>query len=555
MDCMTDSIHETVVVIKAARMGFTEMCNNAIGYFIEQDPGPIMVMQPTVEMGQAWSRNQFSMMLRDTPCLKAKVSDIKSRSGDNTILYKQFPGGHITIVGANSPSSMASRTERFIIFDEVDRYPISAGTEGDPISLTKKRAVTFFNRKFIIGSTPGIEGMCRITDEYEKSDQRQRWLPCPQCGGLHLLEWKNIVGEKNEEGHLIPGGTAIHACPHCGAVETDADLHAMDEKGVWIPQHPEVKNCAGFQMPEFYSPWIKYSETVKNFIESKENPEMLKTWVNTALGEVWTESKAISSAEILLTRKENYTSELVPMGGVVITIGVDVQDDRLELETVAWGTNRESWSLEHLIFRGDPSKPDVWAALDAYLGKTFRHETGAFLRIMGTGIDTGGHHTRSVYEFCKKREAQRVFALKGSSGQGRPIVSGPSKSNLGKVKLYSVGVDTAKDVIASNLTQKEPGSGYCHFPYSATYDEAYFAQFLAERAVVKFSRGQRTRSWQLVKQGNRNEALDMRVYALATLTILGIDLNETIARFYEKMKGIRPQVKAGKMRMLNKGIS
>jgi phage terminase large subunit GpA-like protein len=552
---MTDSIHETVVVKKSSRIGYSELENNAIGYFIDQDPSSILLVEPTIDMARDWSKDHFSIMVRNTPCLKFKVKETKSRNGDNTILYKRYPGGHLNIAGANSPASLSARTARVVCFDEVGRFPASAGKEGNPVSLGKKRAATFWNRKYLEGSSPGIEGSCQITDEYETSDMRQYWVPCPECRQLHLLEWKFIVWEKDADGNHVPE-SAVHVCPHCGAVETDADLPLMLAGGKWIPQRPEVKNCAGFHINELYSPWVRFSDTVGNFLKSKDDPEKLKVWVNTALGETWKEAKEISTSQELMDRRENYTAELVPMGGVVITVGVDVQDDRLECETVAWGTQNESWALEHKIFPGDPNESLVWDTLDTYQKKTFRHETGAFLRIMGVGIDTGGHCTKAVYDYCTRRWASNIFALKGRQGQGKPFVTRPKKKLHGGMNLYHIGVDTAKDVFAANLVKTDPGPGYCHFP--SGYDKAYFEQYLAERPKVKFSRGQRIRSWELKKAGSRNEALDMRIYSMSALTILGIDLNETVKQFLDKMQGRKVEAPVGRqnrMRILHKGVA
>lgn len=524
-----DAAYETITIMKSSQIGATEIINNFIGYDIACDPGPILLVQPTKEIAEAWSKDRLAPMLRDTPCLKTKVSDVKSRNRNNTLLHKKYPGGHITIGGANSPSGLASRPVRKVYFDEVDRYPQSAGTEGDPISLGKKRTTTFWNRKIIQVSTPTIEGFSRIATAYQESDQRHYYVPCPHCEKYHLLEWKYVVWENDDP------ETAAHVCPLCGCLETDADLPAMLAMGEWRKHRPEVKNHAGFHINELYSPWVTFAETAIDFLKAKNEPERLKTWINTALGETWKEGKDIGDAAKLMERRENYDADLVPYGGVVITSGVDVQDNRIELEVIAWGKDYENWSLDFKVFAGDPARPDVWNALDTYLHKTFAHESGYKLRILSTGIDTGGHHTKAAYEFCGARFGQRVFALKGAAGQGKPITSRPSKNNLGKINLYTVGTETAKDTIASYLSVKEAGPGYCHFPH--THDRAYFDQLLSERPKIKHDRaGRRVRSWQLKKSGIRNEALDCRVYAMAALSIIGIDLNETVKRFENQIK-------------------
>jgi len=557
MDATTDPEIETVSFMKSAQIGATELINNVIGFHVDQDPAPILLIQPTKETAEAWSRERLDPMLRDTPTLRDKVSDSKSRDKENTMRYKKFPGGFLAIVGANSPSGLAMRPIRIVMFDEVDRFPASAGEEGDPISLGKKRAATFWNHAYIEVSTPTIDGVSRIQKGYNESDQRRFYVSCPHCGERHLLTFfgvdergeivvdKNsngrggIIWEKDENGNHLPE-TAAHCCSHCGSLQYDSDLPGMLAKGVWIKGRPEVKGHAGFHINELYSPWVKFSKTVKEFLESKNDPMRLKTWYNTALGEVWREGKDIGKAETLMERRENYDAELVPYGGVFITIGVDVQDDRLEVETIAWGRDHENWTLEYKVLNGDPGIPwtvpgSVWATLDDYLGKTFKHESGARLRVMGTGIDTGGHHTKMVYAFCKERFGRQVFALKGADQKAKDLVTRPSKKNKGKVRLYTVGTVTAKDTIMSQLSQEKPGPGYCHFPRG--YGRQYFEQLLAEHPVTRMVRGHNVRNWELKRSNSRNEALDCRVYALATLAILGIDINAGVNNFLQKVGG------------------
>lgn len=554
MDAACDPRIETVCIMSSAQVGKTEIINNIVGYHIDQDPCPMLVIQPILDIAKSWSKDRLAPMLRDTPNLKGKVKDVKSRNSDNEILHKRFPGGHITVGGANSAASLASRPVRLVLFDEVDRYPVSAGTEGDPVSLGRKRAVTFHNRKYVEVSTPTLDEYSRIQKSYEASDQRRYEVPCPHCGGGHFLEWANVVWESDGETGEHSPETAAHACPRCGALEMDHDLPGMLAKGRWVKGRPEVTGRAGFHLNELYSPWRKFAETVGDFLEAKGDPERLRVWVNTALGDVWRESKAVSTVDALLERRENYDADLVPMGGVIITVGVDVQDDRIELETVAFGEGKESWSLESPVFRGDPSQDGVWDALDAYLLKTFPHESGLKLRIMGCGIDTGGHHTSKVYEFCKSRWGRHVYALKGDGGQGKPVAFRPSKSNSGKVNLYRVGVDTVKSLLAAQLSREEAGPGYCHFP--AAYGREHFEQLLAERPKVVMIKGQRTLVWRKKSEGARNEALDCRVYACAALEIMGVDVNATVEWFRKRVKAPEaPQpVKSGR-RYRSRGVA
>jgi len=559
MDAVCDPVIEDVTLDTSSQVGKTEILNNIIGYYMDLEPCPILDIQPTLEMADTWSTDRLAPMLRDTPSLKGKVADVKSRSGENKIRHKKFPGGHLTVAGANSPASLAARPIRIAIFDEVTRFPQSAGKEGDPMKLGEKRTVTFFNRKKIRASSPGIEGYCRITDEYEKSDRREYWVPCPHCGKSHLLTWNDttqmhVVWETDSDGVHHPE-TAALACPDCGCLAGDADLPGMLKAGEWRKRAPWVKKHAGFKINELYSPWRKFAETVHDFLDAKDDPELLKVWINTALGEVWRDAKDISDVQVLLDRRENYNAEMVPYDGVVITAGVDVQDDRLEVEVVAWGNDYESWSLEYRVFPGDPATGALWNTLDEFLMKTYLHENGLRLRIVAAGVDTGGHHTREAYAFCKDRLGRRIFALKGDGGQGKPLASRPSKSNIGKVNLFRVGVDTAKDTFRANIVKDKEGPGFCHFP--AGYGRDYFEQLLAERPVPKRKNGRVIRSWQLKKPGMRNEALDCRVYAMAALEITNVDLATSVRLFHERGAASRmsePGTRKGGRRMRSRGL-
>lgn len=530
MDAVNDPAVEAVVVMKSAQVGWTEILGNVIGFFIDNDPCPILIIQPTLEMGEAWSKDRLAPMVRDTPALHNKIKDAKSRDSGNTLLHKTFPGGHITIAGANSPAGLASRPIRVVLFDEVDRYPPSAGTEGDPIALASKRTTTFWNRKKLMGSTPTVKGLSRIESAYEGSDQRRYFVPCPHCGTFQTLKWG---GPDHPFGVKWPDenpSEAYYVCEDCASVITDADKAEMLRLGEWRPTKPGGA-IAGFHINELYSPWVTFGEMASNFVEAKRLPETLKTWVNTALGETWEEAGETVDETGLLARRENYGPE-IPLAASVLTCGVDVQDDRIECETVAWGHGEESWSVEYQVFTGDPAIPEVWKALDDYLLSTFDHESGAKLRISAACIDSGGHHTKAVYAFTARRFARRIYATKGVAGPGKPLVSRPNKNSKAKGRVFMLGADTGKDSVYSRLKITEPGPGYCHFP--AHYDADYFAQLTAERVVTKYTRGFKTRVWVKKSAHARNEALDCRVLAMAALDIINVRIDRVAARIAQR---------------------
>lgn len=490
--------------MSSAQVGKTEFLLNMIGYHVDYDPAPMLLLQPTVEMAKAFSKDRLAPMVRDTPALTQKVSDSKSRESGNTILHKTFSGGHITMAGANSPSSLASRPIRILLADEVDRYPISAGTEGDPFNLAKKRTTTFWNSKVIAVSTPTIKGASRIEALYEDSTQERYNLACPECGDFQPLKWRNVVFE-----------SCAHVCESCG-VESSQDSW-LSSPGVWIAEN-EHSSTRGFHLNELVSPWRRWGDIIEDFKVAKKDTETLKTFVNTSLGETWEEEGETVDSTGLIARCKNY--EKIPAWGLVCVAGVDVQDDRLEVEVFAYGEGEQNLSRDLRIIRGSPSEPQVWKDLDAILDLRYEHENGHELHIAATCIDSGGHHTQEVYDYCRKRASRRVFAIKGVGGSGRPAVSSPSPKRTGRSKrpvdLYPVGVDDLKGLIYSRLRICEEGPGFCHFPIER--DEEYFLQLTAEKQITKFIRGFAKKEW--VKTRPRNEALDLRVYGLAALRIL-----------------------------------
>tara|TARA_X000001388_G_scaffold3779_2_gene2661 strand:- start:337 stop:2184 length:1848 start_codon:yes stop_codon:yes gene_type:complete len=515
MDAISDDGIESVVIMSCAQVGKTEMLLNLIGYVIEQNPCPVLVIQPTLDMAQTFSKDRLAPMLRDTPVLKGKVKDARARDSGNTTLKKNFDGGHITMCGANSPSSLASRPIRLVLFDEVDRFPPSAGSEGDPIELAKARAKTFHDKKFVMVSTPTIEGSSRIASAFEETDKREYYVPCHECGEDHVMKWKNVHWEQDKP------ETACYTCEHCGAIWDDAARYRAIRRGHWRATAPEVIGRAGFRLSGLYSPWTSLENAVRDFLEAKKLPETLRVFVNTFLGETWTdEGERVDDFDIA-SHREDY-GEKIPEGVVVLTAGCDVQSDRLEVEVVGFGRDEESWSVDYRTFYGDPNSAGVWAELDEYLSLTWEREDGVSLAIKGTCVDSGGHHTQSVYRFCKPRLGKRIYAIKGIGGEGKPLISGrPSTNNNLKCKLWSIGVDTAKEIVYSRLKIKEEGAGYCHFPKH--YTDEYFKQLTAEKVVKKYHKGFHRREW--IKVRPRNEALDCRVYALAALSILGVSVN------------------------------
>lgn len=529
MDAIADPAIKEIVVMKSAQVGWTEILCNVVGYIIDRDPSPTLMLQPTETMAETWSKDRFAPMLRDTPCLKDKIRDSKSRNSGNTILHKTFPGGHITLVGANAPSGLASRPIRWVLNDEVDRYPVSAGAEGDPISLAKKRTQTFFNAKILTGSTPTIKGASRIELSFEQSDKRYYFVPCPHCGESQRLLWANIKWPEGKPEE------AYYVCPHCGVCLFEADKHWMVRHGEWIATAP-FKGIAGFHISELYSPWSTWTQMAVDFCRAKVNPHTLQTWINTSLGETWEESGEKMDADSLLARREHY-SDILPAGVLLMTAGVDVQDDRLECEVVGWGEGDENWSIDYKVFVGSPALDEVWNELSDYLAQKWRHESGLMMRIASACVDSGGHHTTKVYKFTKKRQHRRIYSVKGSSTPGAPAVSRPTKNNEVGALLFMVGTDTIKEVVYSYLKVVDVGPAYCHFTHHHN-DAAYFGQLTAEEVKTRYVKGEPVRYFEH-KPGVRNEAIDVRVYATAAKEIIHPNMTK-LAELYAMQEGSEP---------------
>ena len=512
MDAICDARNKEVVVMAGSQLGKSEVLLNVIGYHIDQDPAPILMIQPTESMAQAFSKDRIANgLLRATPALQNKVKDPRARDSGNTTLHKIFPGGSLSLVGANSPAGLASRPIRILLADEVDRFPASAGSEGDPISLGKKRTSTFFNRRIVSVSTPTIRGVSRIEEAYLQSDQRRYYVPCKHCDHHQTLKWANVKWEKDKP------ETAAYVCDECGTLWSDADRRWSIRNGTWQAE-AEFDGIAGFAISGLYSPWTPLSEGVIEFLRVKKSPEQLKVWTNTYLGESWEDEGETIEEFGLIERKESLHQ--TPKEVIVVVAGADVQDDRVEITFQGFGRDSESWILEHQIVYGDPSTPQLWTAVESQLSRTFETEDGRSLALRSAAIDSG-HFTQNVYEFCGKHFSKRWFAVKGVGGEGRAIAGKPTRNNIAKIRLFPVGVDTAKDLLFARLRIQEPGPGYIHFADSL--NDEYFRQLTAEKVVTRFSKGYKKRVW--MKLRDRNEALDTAVYCLAAYAIINIDVN------------------------------
>jgi phage terminase large subunit GpA-like protein len=549
LDAVTDPAVTKVTVMKAARIGYSQMLGHAVGYFISQDPSPILLVEPRVEDAERVSKTTIASMLRDTPVLAAIQAPSKGRDSGQTILEKQFlNGSSLKLVGANSPAGLRAVTCRIIAFDEIDAYPLSAGAEGDPIALGTMRSQTFWNRKILAGSTPTIANHSRIEALYAESDMRGYEVACPHCGEFQTLEFgtreslHGLKWHKDEQGRPLPE-TAYYACKANGCIISHNHKHDMVEAGRWVATRPFTGH-AGFHMSALYSPFVNasWANLVTEWLRVKDDPLARQTFYNLVLGLPYQDrTDTVLEEHVLAARAELWPGE-VPQGVGVLTCGVDVQADRVELEVVGWGKNEESWSIAHEVIEGDTSSTPLWDQVDAYLKAPFSRADGRQFEIMATCIDSG-FQTQTVYNFCRDKIGRRVFAVKGesvTSASRNPIWPNkrPSKKQKGYAP-YVLGINAAKDLLRSRLALPAPTSlgdypGYCHFP--ADRDIGWFAQLIAERLVTKSTAAGRYRVWELLP-GRRNEALDCRVYAMAALQSLitqGLKLNARTANLADE---------------------
>lgn len=510
---------QRVVFMAGAQVGKSENGNNWLGFVVHHAPGPMLLVQPTVDTAKRFSKQRLAPMIEETPVLRDRIANNTSREASNSMMTKEFDGGVLIISGANSAAGLRSMPVRYLFLDEIDAYPLDVDGEGDPIQLAEKRTTTFARRKVYMCSTPTIKDVSRIEREYLRSDQRRYFVPCPHCQHMQTLDWKNLKWSHDDP------ETAAYACQECGTLIEERFKTEMLAAGQWRATAHGDGKTAGFHLPSLYSPlgWKSWSEIVAEFQQAKGDPSLLKTFVNTVLGETWEdEYSAKLGADDLKSRVEFYEPGIAPARVLAVTAGVDVQDNRLAVTLYGWGKDEEAWVIDHMEIYGDPGQPKVWAQLDEVILKPVAHELAEPLKIAATAIDSGGHYTHEVYAYCRDRRAQHVFAIKGQSQRGKPAIGKATKVDLNwkgrtlksGAEVFPVGSDTIKSTMYGRLKLNEAGAGYIHFHGESTVE--FFAQLTAEKQITRYVKGFPVREW-VKKSGARNEALDCLVYAYAAL--------------------------------------
>ncbi len=543
---------QRISFMKAAQVGATEAGNNWIGFVIHHAPGPMLAVLPTVEMAKRTSRGRIDPLIEDSPALKERVSPARSRDAGNSMLSKEFPGGILVLTGANSATGLRSMPARYVFLDEVDAYPASADEEGDPVTLAEARTTTFAHRrKVFMVSTPTIRGLSRIEREFEASDQRRYFVPCPHCGHRQWLQFERLRWAKGRP------ETAAYHCAGCERPIAEHHKTEMLARGEWRAMAVSADPTAiGFHLSALYSPigWKSWEQIARDWLAAQGSDEMLRAARNTLLGETWIESGEAPEWQRLADRREVFAAQ-IPAAGLFLTAGADVQKDRIEVDVWAWGRGMTSWLVDHIVIPGGPDDPACWEKLTALLGQTWQHENGAFMTLAKLAIDTG-YESAAVYAWSRKQGIAQVAPVKGLEGFNRATpVSGPTfvdaTVNGRKLKrgarLWTVATATFKAETYRYLRIERPSdedrasgvappAGTIHLPDWA--DSEWLKQLVAEQLVtIRDKRGYARQEWQKLRE--RNEALDARVYARAAAWILGADrFDERMWRQLEKQAGV-----------------
>jgi len=547
MDAFTDPKVKRLVFVSSSQIGKSEFLNNVIGYIVDEDPGSILFIHPTTIDAKDYSKLRIAPMFRDCISLSKKVAAPKSRDSSNTILQKTYPGGLLTMCGSTEAHSLASKPIRFVLGDERDRWATTAGNEGDPWKLAMARQITFYNAKAVEVSTPTIKGKSPIEDSYLEGTMERWKVQCKDCKAYNDIKFADIRYEYDTteiQGKKHYAVTEIwYCCPSCGSVSTEQEVKAQPAE--WQAGNPDAykRGMRSFWLNSFVSPWATWESTILEYLFALGSSAKLQVVYNTRFGELWENRGDIEDPESIISRRENYPDPEdadIPDGPLVITAGVDTQDNRFEYELVGHGHFGETWGLEYGVIMGRPDDPEAWKQLDdVVFDRVMRLPSGKGLKVSMSFIDEGGHFAMEVRHQCSSRVHKKVFPIAGSNRHDAPFTTMPRKQKIvqtrglnrvvvGSCWRYDIGVDAGKQIIMDNLKVQTIGPRYCHFPKRDDYGHDYFHRLLSERLVYNEKKKQPW-VWEKIPGHERNEALDCRNYALAAFKALPSDL-DAIAR-------------------------
>lgn len=535
MDSFSNPKVRHIVFVAASQIGKTEAEMNMLGYIIDEDPGSVLFIHPVKDDAKEFSKLRIAPMIRDTPSLRRKVADPKQRDSANTILQKTYPGGILTLCGSTEAHALASKPIRYVFGDERDRWALSAGDEGDPWKLAMRRQTTFYNAKAVEVSTPTVKGASAIDKAYSKGSMA-RWVSrCPHCGKYHEIKWADIRFEYEEREikreKTVRVTECWYLCPGCGAISDERSMKSAPAHWEHANEEAKSRGELSFWLNAFVSPWMAWTDIIREFLEARGDSRKMQVVYNTMFGECWENRGDTMDEEGMLSRREDYEAEL-PDGVLVLTCGIDTQDDRIEYEVVGHGHFGETWGISAGIIMGKPDNPETWEKLDEVLDHVYRFGDGVGLTIAVSFMDEGGHYTQDVRIHCRERIGKKLFAIKGMAGQDRPFTSPPKQQKIivdgrhyGSCWVYSIGVDAGKQMIMDSLRVMEPGPKYAHFPKRDDYGSAFFHGLLSERLVYN-EKKKNPWEWEKIPGHERNERLDCRNYAMAAFKTLSTALDE-----------------------------
>lgn len=511
---------QIIVVMKGSQLGFTECCLNWMFYTIDYSPAPMLYVQKSLVDMEVFTKQRFDPSVEEMSTIKNRIGTLKKgRTSGDTAKVKVFPNGMIRFGGANSAASLRSMPIERLMLDEEDSYDQDIHEEGSPSQLAIRRTANFPRRKIYRLSTPTIKETSVIEPLFEAGTKERYYVPCPHCGHMDYIRWPNIKWTDDNP------KTACLVCEECGVLIEERYKTQMLINGEWRAENPDAP-YPSFHISALYSPYgfYRWSDAVDDYLKAirKGDNTLLKTFVNTVLGETWSESGRLIKGKHLEKRKELYKAE-VPHGALILTGAADIQKDRIEAEIIGWGKGMESWGIDYAVFRGDPNQLDVWRELDRYLMRTWKGENG-YDYPLSIGVIDCGFNTKKVYEYCRLREYRRIYPVRGDEGWGKGFVDRPMRKNKYGVWAFRAFADEIKSQVYSYLQIEEPGAGFCHWPIKDCYDKAYFSQLTSEYLDKKWTNGRYRLRW-ILPQGRRNEALDIRMLNIAALYILNPQFN------------------------------
>ncbi|MEX6507448.1 phage terminase large subunit family protein [Jiella sp. M17.18] len=529
-DAIGDPKIERVTLVKAVRVGFTTLLTSAIGSFVANDPAAIIALLPTDDDARDYVVSDVEPIFSASPVLAGLLDGDTDEAGRNTMMSRRFPGGSLKVLSAKAPRNLRRHNARVLFIDEADA--MAPTPEGSPLVLAERRTLSYPDRKIVIGSTPVDTDTSNVLRTYAQSDQRVFEVPCPDCGEFSEIRWKDIRWPEGKP------AAAYYACPHCGSCVEERHKADMVAKGRWRATAPHVEGHAGFRVNALVSPLANaaWGKLATEFLAAKDDPDTLRTFINTILAEGTGDEADTGLDEVeLLERVEPFGIGAIPADVLYLTVGCDVQDDRLEATVVGWDREGGAYVLDHQLLFGSPGEDATWRQLDELLTARWKHPLGGMIGIDAACVDSGdGDWTQAVYRFAFPRARRRVMAIKGMAGS-RAVIE-RSKSKVAGGALWIVGVDGVKRTIVDRLSRA------VKMRFSDSLDLSFFEQLASERRIVRYTRGQPVARWER-KPGRAAEALDCTVYAFAARQVVPSNFDNRAAELAEEPRApTRPRV-------------